>query len=529
MIRIRDLILPPEHDLNALLYHAAQALHVRSADIAKLDIFRRSLDARKKPELHWVYTVDVTLRSGESRVLRQVKSKKITREEPYFYRIAKKQCPDRPVIVGFGPAGMFAALVLAISGLRPIVLERGDCAQTRKEKVEAFWNGGALDPESNVQFGEGGAGTFSDGKLNTGTKNERGRWVLEQFVRAGAQQDILYDAKPHVGTDVLFEVVQNIRQRIISLGGEVLFGAKMTGMQSADGKITAVEYTQNGEKKTVVCSNVVLAIGHSARDTFRYLNQIGLPMEPKPFSMGVRIEHKQSMIDRSQYGSERPNGIPPADYKLSCHLPDGNSAYTFCMCPGGKVVAAASQMGGVVTNGMSYAARDGENANAALLVTLKPEDFPDKTTLGGMLWQEELERKAFEAGGADYHAPAQLVGDFLAGRASDSLGKILPTYRPGVKPCDLHEVLPEKITKTLEQAIPALDGYLKGFAMPEAVMTAPETRSSSPIRILRGETLQSIGLRGLYPCGEGAGYAGGIMSAAVDGMLCAEAIIAEIE
>lgn len=529
MIRIRDLILSPEHDLNALFYHAAQALHIRSAEIAHLEIYRRSLDARKKPDLHWVYTVDVTLRSGEGRVLRQVRNKKITRETPYYYQIPKKQSAQRPVVVGFGPAGMFAALVLAISGLKPIVLERGDCALTRREKVEAFWNGGALDPESNVQFGEGGAGTFSDGKLNTGTKNERGRWVLQQFVRAGAQQEILYDAKPHVGTDVLFEVVQNIRQRIISLGGEVLFGAKMTGIRSTDGKISAVEFCRNGETKTLVCSKVILAIGHSARDTFRYLNQIGLPMEPKPFSMGVRIEHKQAMIDRSQYGTERPNGIPPADYKLSCHLPDGNSAYTFCMCPGGKVVAAASQVGGVVTNGMSDSARDGENANAALLVTLKPEDFPDKSTLGGMLWQEELERAAFKAGGENYHAPAQLVGDFLAGKASTAFEQIEPTYRPGVTMCDLHDVLPPKLTKTLEQAIVALDGSLKGFASPDALMTAPETRSSSPVRIMRDEMLQSTLLRGLYPCGEGAGHAGGIMSAAVDGMLCAEAVISEIE
>ena len=529
MIRIRDLILPPEHDLNALLYHAAQALHIQSADIARLEVFRRSLDARKKPELHWVYTVDVTLRSGESRVLRQARNKKITRAEPYFYKIPKKQSPERPVVVGFGPAGMFAALVLAISGLKPIVLERGECVQTRREKVEAFWNGGKLDPESNVQFGEGGAGTFSDGKLNTGTKNERGRWVLQQLVRAGAQQEILYDAKPHVGTDVLFEVVKNIRQRIISLGGEVHFGAKMTGLQSTDGAITAVEFCKNGEKVVLPCKQVILAIGHSARDTFRYLNDIGLPMEPKPFSMGVRIEHKQEMVDALQYGGKRPNGIPPADYKLSCHLPDGNSAYTFCMCPGGTVVAAASQEGGVVTNGMSYAARDGENANAALLVTLKPEDFPDKSTLGGMLWQEELEQKAFAAGGGNYHAPAQLVGDFLAGRASQQIEQISPTYRPGVTMCDLHDILPTKITKTLEQAIVELDGCLKGFASPQAVMTAPETRSSSPIRILRDNTLQSSFLRGLYPCGEGAGYAGGIMSAAVDGMLCAEAILAGIE
>ena len=428
------------------------------------------------------------------------------------------------MIVGFGPAGMFAALVLAKAGLRPIVLERGEPAPERRRKVEAFWSGGALDPESNVQFGEGGAGTFSDGKLNTGTKNERGRWVLEQFVRFGAQEEILCDAKPHVGTDVLFTVVQNLRQQVIALGGEVRFGAKLTGLKTESGRMSGAEYLQNGKMETVACKDLILAIGHSARDTFRYLDSVHIPMEPKPFSMGVRIEHRQAEIDASQYGRPSGNGIPPADYKLSCHLPDGSSAYTFCMCPGGSVVAAASQQGGVVTNGMSEAARDGKNANAALLVTLQPEDFPSKEVLGGMLWQEELERRAFVLGGESYRAPAQTVGDFLAGKASQALGAVKPTYRPGVTLCDLHELFPPKITDTLKQAIVTLDGSLKGFASPQALLTAPETRSSSPVRILRGEDLQSE-IKGLYPCGEGAGYAGGIMSAAVDGMLCAEAII----
>lgn len=524
MIRIRDIVLPLAHDENTLLYHAARELHVRSSNISSLEIFRRSLDARKKPELKWVYTVDVTLRSGERQVLHRNKNRKITKETPSYYQVPKGSCSQRPVVVGFGPAGMFAALVLSLAGVCPIVLERGEAAPQRKEKVEHFWATGELDPHSNVQFGEGGAGTFSDGKLNTGTKNERHRWILKQLVRAGAQEDILYDAKPHVGTDVLFQVVQNIRQRILSLGGEIRFGARLTELKEENGKLAAAVYEQDGQTHTLPCDKLILAIGHSARDTFRELKKQGIPLEPKPFSMGVRIEHKQESIDLAQYGRPGAGELPAADYKLSCHLPDGSSAYTFCMCPGGYVVAAASQEGAVVTNGMSYSDREGENANAALLVTLKPEDFPYEGSLGGMLWQEELEKKAFLLGGGNYRAPAQLVGDFLDGRSSENIGLVTPTYRPGIRLCDLHELFPEKITGTLKQAIKALEGNLRGFSHPEALLTAPETRSSSPVRILRDESFQSS-LRGLYPCGEGAGYAGGIMSAAADGMLCAEAVL----
>ena len=411
--------------------------------------------------------------------------------------------------------------VRAIADLTP-VLERGEDAVSRHEKVERFFATGELDTKSNVQFGEGGAGTFSDGKLNTGVNNPRIGWILEQFVAAGAREDILFDAKPHVGTDILLTVVQNIRRRIVSLGGEVRFNTQVTGLRQENGRLTALEV--NGAE-WINCSDVILAIGHSARDTFEMLLENGIPMEPKPFSMGVRIEHKQSMVNAAQYGLENV-ALPPADYKLVRHL-ENETVYTFCMCPGGYVVAAASEEGRVVTNGMSYADRDGENANAALLVTLNPADFPYDGVLGGVQWQREIEEKAFRASGS-YRAPAQLVGDFLERRTSIGPGSVQPTYRPGVAWCDLHDVLPGKITGALEQAIPELERNLKGFASPDAVLTAPETRSSSPVRIVRDERRQSA-LGGIYPAGEGAGYAGGIMSAAIDGMLSAEALIEALE
>ena len=529
MIRIRDISLPPQQDMAQLVYAAARQLRIDHTQIKQLDIKKRSVDARKKNDVRLIYTVDVLVKGREDKILKMAHNPKasIAQEKLYTPPKGKKLLDERPLIVGFGPAGMFCALVLAQAGYRPIVLERGQDAKTRQEIVQKFWETGELDPSCNVQFGEGGAGTFSDGKLNTGVNNPRNYWVLEQFANAGAGAEILFDAKPHIGTDVLVNVVQNLREEIIALGGEVRFGAKLTGIRLEGGRVTGAVYeTADGEQE-ISCRNLVLALGHSARDTFRMLEQMGVPMQPKAFSMGVRIEHPQRMISDSQYGAFAENpALGAADYKLNIKLPDGTSAYTFCMCPGGYVVAAASEEGGVVTNGMSNCARDGQNANAALLVTLSPEDFPDKGTLGGVWYQQQLERAAFEAGGKNYRAPAQLVGDFLAHRPSTALGNVQPTYRPGVTLCDLHEVLPERITKVLENALPELDKKLHGFAAPDAVMTAPETRSSSPVRILRGENRQSD-ISGLYPCGEGAGYAGGIMSAAVDGILTAEAILNE--
>ncbi len=522
MIRIQGISLPPGHDGNAWKRETARHLRLPEGKIQKIKLVRRSVDARKKPEVRFVYTLDVAVEGSEEKLLRRCGGRASIARDPVYTPPQPRECGNRPVVVGFGPAGMFAALILALAGQKPIVLERGEEAPARKRKVDAFFSGGNLDPESNVQFGEGGAGTFSDGKLNTGVNNSRSGWILEQFVRAGADPDILTDAKPHIGTDVLVNVVQELRRRIQSLGGEIHFRAHVTGLQLENGALSALRLSDGTQ---IPCRRAIFAIGHSARDTFSMLHALGVPMEPKPFAMGARIEHLQREIDLAQYGRPDPR-LPPADYKLVRHLPD-RTVYTFCMCPGGYVVAAASEPGRVATNGMSYRARAGENANAALLVTVNPRDFPGDGPLAGMEWQRAIEEAAYRFSGS-YRAPAQRVGDFLAGRPSSGPGGVKPTYRPGVAWGDIRRVLPGALCDSLAQALPLLDERVAGFAGPDAVLTAPETRSSSPVRILRGPDRQSA-LRGLYPAGEGAGYAGGILSAAIDGILSAEALLSEAE
>ena len=516
MIRLRNLSLAPGEPIEKLREKAEKELR---CSVSELTVVRRSVDARKKNDVRLVYTADVAVRDENAALLRSANAAPV----PEFrYEIPSPAAlpEQRPVIVGFGPAGMFAGLVLAEAGLRPLVLERGEDAETRTKKVAAMRQRGVLDPESNIQFGEGGAGAFSDGKLSTGVKSPRIPWVLEQLVRAGAPVDITIDAKPHIGTDLLPGVCANIRKRIVSVGGEVRFSQKLIGIEADGGCVTAAVT----ETDRIPCSTLILACGHSARDTFKLLCKLSVPMSPKAFAMGARIEHRQADTDAAQYGAFAGHpDLPPADYSLAVELPNGRRCYTFCMCPGGEVVPAASEYGRVCVNGASPSKRNYVNSNAALLAAVSPADFPYAGILGGMEWQRELERRAYEAAGGGYRAPVQTVGSFLG--APHILDRVAPSYQPGVAEISLHNILPPVIADTIAEALPRFGRKLKGFDAPWAVLTGPETRSSSPVRMERDESLQSPGLRGLYPCGEGAGWAGGIMSAALDGIKCAEAVI----
>lgn len=529
MIRINEIKLSLDDDESLLKSKAAKILKINEKYIESYTIFKKSVDARKKDDVHFTYALDMIITLDEEQIVNKCKSGKVQIVKPYHYELPqnKRTSQFRPIVVGFGPAGMLAGLILAQAGAMPIILERGKDIDARQRDVNEFWTKRKLDEESNVQFGEGGAGTFSDGKLTTGIKSPYIRKVLEELYEAGAPEEILYSSKPHIGTDRLAIVVKNIRKKIERLGGEVRLESKLDKLYTANGAIQGVSYTHRGERTDIETDSVIMAIGHSARDTVEMLYKLGVEIIQKPFSVGARIEHPQSLINKAQYGkfANHPK-LGAADYKLSCHGLHERGAYTFCMCPGGTVVAAASEKEGVIVNGMSSLARDGENANSALLVGIEPKDFPSEHPLAGIYYQREIEHKAFLLGGSDYKAPAQLVGDFLQGKQSTQLGSVQPTCPTGVTLTNLDEVLPQKVSATMKDAIVQMDKKLNGFNMYDAVLTAPETRSSSSVRILRDEFLE-CNIQGIYPCGEGAGYAGGIVSAAVDGIKCAQSVLSD--
>lgn len=543
MLKIAQLRLAVGQPESRLPELAAQKLHIKPEQLLKWQIVHKSVDARQKSDVHFVYALALQLPPKlERSLLANPRRRGLVQPLPQadaaegWPELGQARFANPPVVVGAGPAGLFAALWLARAGACPLLVERGAPVEQRAAQVQAFWQGGPLLAHSNVQFGEGGAGAFSDGKLTTNTKDRRNRLVLQALAEAGAPPEILYLAKPHIGTDILRQVVANIRREIIALGGQVRFGCQLVGLSRLNGRISGVELAAgDGSSQLVPTENVILAIGHSARDTFAWLAAEKLAMQPKPFAVGVRAEHRQADLNRAQYGdfaavldeAGQP-ALPAADYKLAVHLPGGRAVYSFCMCPGGQVVAAASEAGGVVTNGMSLHARAGQNCNAALLVNVGPEDFggSDDAPLAGVEFQRQIEQAAFRLAGADYQAPCQTVADFLAGQASRSFGRVRPSYLPGVRPADLAGCLPPFVAEALCQGLPLLAARLPLLAEPDGLLTAPETRSSSPVRLLRSlEDGQSLNLPGLYPCGEGAGYAGGIVSAAVDGIRQAENVL----
>ena len=524
-ILVRNVIVPVGGDQEQAFQQALKRAGLHQGQVKELYVVKSSVDARRRGKINFVYTIGIETEGDEAALVARLGRPDVsilTRTEPQVL-LGTRPLKHRPVVVGFGPAGMFAALMLARHGYCPLVLERGGSVEHRVRAVEEFWREGRLDPESNVQFGEGGAGTFSDGKLTTQIGSSLRDYVLRTFVEFGAPREILQKAKPHIGTDHLRQVVKAIRQEIIRLGGEVRFDTRLEDLRVSQGYIGSLTYGGDQQKAQVV----VLAVGHSARDTFRLLERRGLELESKPFSVGVRIEHLQEALNQAMYGPLAGHPmLPPAEYKLS-YRENGRGVYTFCMCPGGVVVPAASQPGGVVTNGMSQFARDGRNANGAVVVSVDKEDFGGDGPLAGMAFQERLEAAAFAAGGRSYRAPAQTVGEFLQGRKGLSLGAVEPTYALGVEGTDFHDLLPAPVCGMLETGLHRFGRSIEGFDRPDSLLTGLETRTSSPVRILRDSTLQATNVRGLYPCGEGAGYAGGIMSAAVDGLSVALQIMSQ--
>ncbi|KUE80605.1 hypothetical protein ATO46_15990 [Aeromonas schubertii] len=527
MIRLTELKLPLDHEEGALLDAIAAKLAIPAGQVLSFSLFKRGYDARKKSNIQLIYTVDVEVANPEP-LLARFKSDPQVRQTPdmayKFVAKAPDNLQERPLVIGFGPCGLFAGLVLAQMGFNPIIVERGKEVRERTKDTFGFWRKRTLNPESNVQFGEGGAGTFSDGKLYSQVKDPHfyGRKVITEFVEAGAPEEILYVSKPHIGTFKLVTMIEKMRAKILELGGEIRFSTRVDDIHMEEGQITGVTLSNGEEIKT---RHVVLAVGHSARDTFEMLYERGVYMEAKPFSVGFRIEHKQSMIDAARFGPSAGHPIlGAADYKLVHHCKNGRTVYSFCMCPGGTVVAATSEEGRVVTNGMSQYSRAERNANSAIVVGISPEqDYPGDP-LAGIRLQRELEANAYVLGGETYDAPAQKIGDFLKGRKPGELGDVQPSFTPGIHLTDLSKALPAFAIEAIREAIPAFDRQIKGFASEDGLLTGVETRTSSPVCIKRGKDYQSINLKGFYPAGEGAGYAGGILSAGIDGIKVAEAV-----
>lgn len=519
MLRINNIKIRKNLNEHELFEIAIEKAHVKKEDILNWHIHKKSIDARKKEDVHYNYSIDLEVKD-EKKYKKLEKVKKF--EIPSI--TIKNTSVTRPVIVGAGPAGLFAALTLIQNNSKPIIIEQGQAIEERKQSVDAFLKTGKLNPLSNVQFGEGGAGTFSDGKLTTGISSPFCQKVLEEFVRFGAPEQILYLSKPHIGTDNLIHIIKNMRDYMITKGATFLFNTKVIDFEINNHRISGLRTIGSNIEKTIPANDVILAIGHSSRDTFEKLYQKGLFMEAKNFSVGVRVEHLQKWINTAQYGTITKLKLPPAEYKLAYHSPSGRSCYTFCMCPGGTVMASSSEPNAIVTNGMSYFLRNGENANSALLVNVMPSDFKSNSPLAGIYFQKDLEEKAFVFGGSNYFAPIQRLEDFLKNQKSEYIGCVRPTYQPGVTLSNLNDILPGFVATTLREAIPFFDTKLEGFGNPDSILTGIESRSSSPVKIVRNEKLLS-NILGIYPCGEGAGYAGGIMSAAVDGMKCAIALL----